>query len=164
MRARLQRRGETHVQSGKTREGIDGARGKHERERLCAAAAGDDPYTGLSTLLVQGFASQGQVPEVLHGTLMHLCAHYLVEAKDGQPDATGRPLDPVARFHLGNGARLERINWLADTSPRGVKQSAGLMVNYLYKLDDIEENHEAYARDGRVVVSDSLKRLLRKPA
>ncbi len=138
--------------------------GKHERERLCAAAAGNDPYTGLSTLLVQGFASQGQVPEVLHGTLMHLCAHYLVEAKDGQPDATGRPLDPVARFHLGNGARLERINWLADTSPRGVKQSAGLMVNYLYKLDDIEENHEAYARDGRVVVSDTIKRLLRKPA
>jgi malonyl-CoA decarboxylase len=70
----------------------------------------------------------------------------------------------VARFHLGNGARLERINWLADTSARGIKQSAGMMVNYLYRPDDIEDNHEAYAREGRVVMSDTVKRLLRKPA
>jgi malonyl-CoA decarboxylase len=70
----------------------------------------------------------------------------------------------VARFHLGNGARLERVNWLADTSARGIKQSAGLMVNYLYKLDDIEENHEAFEREGRIVMADAVKRLLRKPA
>jgi malonyl-CoA decarboxylase len=91
--------------------------------------------------------------------LTRLCAYYLAEAKDGD-----RPLDPVARFHLGNGARLERVNWLADTSARGIKQSAGLMVNYLYRPDDIEDNHEAYAREGRIVMSDGVKRLLRKPA
>ena len=78
---------------------------------------------------------------------MRLCARYLAEEKEGPPD-DARPLDPVARFHLGNGARLERINWLADTSARGIKQSAGLMVNYLYKLDEIEDNHEALRARG----------------
>ena len=81
-----------------------------------------------------------------------------------QAEADKRPLDPVARFHLGNGARLERVNWLADTSPRGIKQSAGLMVNYLYKLDEIEDNHEAFEREGRIVIADAVKRLLRKPS
>ena len=55
-----------------------------------------------------------------------------------------RSLDPVARFHLGNGARLERINWLADVSPKGLRQSLGLMVNYVYALEDVERNHESY--------------------
>jgi malonyl-CoA decarboxylase len=99
----------------------------------------------------------------VRATLTRLCAHYLVEAKDGAEESA-QPLDPVARFHLGNGARLERVNWLADTSPRGIKQSAGLMVNYLYRLDEIEDNHEAFERDGRIVVADAVKRLLRKPA
>ena len=91
--------------------------------------------------------------------MTHLAARYLVEEKEQD-----RPLDPVARFHLGNGARLERINWLADTSPRGLRQSVGVMVNYLYKLGDIESNHEAYARKGRVAISDAVKRNLRKLA
>jgi malonyl-CoA decarboxylase len=138
--------------------------GKLERERLCKHADDSDPYAAFSALLVQGFATAGQVPELLQPTLMHLGARYLVEAKDGAAEEVARPLDPVARFHLGNGARLERINWSADTSPRGVKQAAGLMVNYLYKLSDIEDNHEAFAREGRVAVSDSVKRLLRKHA
>ena len=56
---------------------------------------------------------------------------------------SGAPLDPVARFHLGNGARLEQLDWLADLSEQGLAQSHGLMVNYLYDLDDIEKNHEA---------------------
>jgi malonyl-CoA decarboxylase len=109
--------------------------------------------------MLRGFVAEAQPPESVRGTLMHLCARYLVEEKEGD-----RPLDPVARFHLGNGARLERINWLADTSPRGVKQAGGLMVNYLYKLDDIEENHEAFARDGKVAIADGVKRLLRHPS
>ena len=62
---------------------------------------------------------------------------------------SGKPVDPVARFHLGNGARLERLNFLGDLSPRGMKQAHGLMVNYLYKLDDIETNHERFAGQGR---------------
>ena len=63
-------------------------------------------------------------------------AHYLLKART----AKGRLIDSVARFHLGNGARLERINWLGDTSPKGLRESAGIMVNYLYRLEDIEKN------------------------
>lgn len=73
----------------------------------------------------------------------------------------GRPLDPVARFHLGNGARLERINWLGDASPKGLGQAAGFMVNYLYDLDRIEKNHEAFANRGEIVCSHAVRRHLR---
>ncbi|SFU23093.1 malonyl-CoA decarboxylase [Mesorhizobium sp. YR577] len=72
----------------------------------------------------------------------------------------GKVLDPVARFHLGNGARLERINFLADRSPRAMRQAYGLMVNYLYKLDDIETNHEAFAGRGEVVAAQPIRRLV----
>jgi malonyl-CoA decarboxylase len=71
----------------------------------------------------------------------------------------GTPVDAVARFHLGNGARLERINWLADPSSKGLKQSHGIMVNYLYDLNDIERNHEAYAGARTVIASSAVKRL-----
>ncbi len=133
--------------------------GRQERERLCEEADAKDPHEALAQLLLHGFAAEASPPESLKATLMRLCAHYLVEAEEG-----GRPADPVARFHLGNGARLERVNWLSDTSPRGIKQSAGMMVNYLYKLDEIEANHEAFERDGRIALADAVKRLLRKPA
>ena len=69
----------------------------------------------------------------------------------------------MARFHLGNGARLERINWLADTSDKAIAQAHGLMVNYLYELDDIEKNHEAYAEGPTLVASNAVQRLLRPP-
>ena len=72
---------------------------------------------------------------------MRAAAWYFLRARNGR----GLPVDAVARFHLGNGARLERINWLADTSDKAMAQAHGLMVNYLYDLDDIEKNHEAYA-------------------
>ena len=74
---------------------------------------------------------------------------------------TRAPVDPVARFHLGNGARLEQLDWLADTSPRGLAQSYGLMVNYLYDLDHIERNHEAYATSRTIVASNAVRRLAR---
>jgi malonyl-CoA decarboxylase len=140
--------------------------GRHERERLCEAADAKDPHEALAQLLLRGFAAEAHPPESVKVTLMRLCAHYLVDAKEpgGQTESGERPLDPVARFHLGNGARLERVNWLADTSPRGIKQAAGLMVNYVYKLDEIEDNHEAFEREGRIVIADAVKRLLRKPA
>ncbi|MBS0326591.1 MAG: malonyl-CoA decarboxylase family protein [Proteobacteria bacterium] len=89
--------------------------------------------------------------------LTALCAYYLVTAK-----RSGRPLDPVARFHFSNGARLDRVNWRADASPRGLAQSFGIMVNYRYEPADIEDNHEAYSRDGRLAVSSGVRRLLRK--
>ncbi|MCX8004156.1 MAG: malonyl-CoA decarboxylase, partial [Burkholderiaceae bacterium] len=83
-------------------------------------------------------------------------AEYLLRARDG----SGRVPDPVARFHLNNGARLERINWLADPSPKGMAQAAGFMVNYLYDLRQIEENHERFVKDGSVAASRAVQRLL----
>ncbi len=95
--------------------------------------------------------------ERLRELMSALAAHYFLEVKGPNK----RPLDPVARFHLGNGARLERINWLADTSPSGLRQSHGLMVNYLYDTKEIETNHEAYANDGQVVVSRAVRGYLK---
>ena len=68
-----------------------------------------------------------------------------------------RARDPVANFHLSNGAVVERLNWLGDTSDKGIQQSAGLMVNYLYDLSRIDDNHEAYTGAGRVTVSTDIK-------
>jgi malonyl-CoA decarboxylase len=96
--------------------------------------------------------------ETLREALLAAAAHYFLEAKT----ASGRPRDPVARFHLGNGARLERLNWPGDTSERGLGEAHGLMVNYLYKLDDIETNHEAFATRNEVVASSQVRRYLRK--
>jgi malonyl-CoA decarboxylase len=93
----------------------------------------------------------------LREALEPLAAHYFLRARTSK----GRVIDSVARFHLGNGARLERINWLGDLSPKGLRESAGIMVNYLYRLDDIEKNHEAYANDREVVASSAVKKLLR---
>jgi len=75
----------------------------------------------------------------------------------------GTPVDSVARFHLGNGARLERLDFLADTSERAMQQSYGLMVNYLYDLEHIERNHEAYAQQQTVVAAGAVTRLVKAP-
>ena len=93
----------------------------------------------------------------LRSVLEPLAAHYFLKARTPK----GRLIDSVARFHLGNGARLERINWLGDVSPKGLRESAGIMVNYLYRLEDIEKNHEAYANQGEIAASQAVKRLLR---
>jgi malonyl-CoA decarboxylase len=87
--------------------------------------------------------------------LMKLCAHYLLVEK-----SAGLARDPVARFHLGNGARLHRLHWAADLTPKGKQQSSGMMVNYLYKLDRIELNHEEYFDQGTIAVSKSISKLL----
>jgi malonyl-CoA decarboxylase len=89
--------------------------------------------------------------------LIPAAAAYFLRAKNER----GRPLDPVARFHLGNGARLDRINFLGDTSKKGLGQSHGLMVNYLYDLAAIERNHETYANLGTVVAAPAVTRELR---
>jgi malonyl-CoA decarboxylase len=93
----------------------------------------------------------------LKAPMLRLAARYLINEKTPR----GRALDGVAHFHLSNGARLERINWLGDLSAKGLQQSAGLMINYLYRLDDIEENHEAYTGEGRVTASQPVLRLLK---
>ena len=101
---------------------------------------GDDPRTG--------------VPNGQQHDLMTLAAYYLLQMKKGT-----KPLDPVARFHLANGARLERLNWGADTSASGITNSFGLMVNYVYGLSELERNHEAYAQQARVVASRDIEKL-----
>src|SRR5579884_4173765 len=93
-----------------------------------------------------------EAAEELQPILMRLCAHYLLEEKKN-----GKPLDPVASFHLFNGARLERLNWLGDTSPKGMKQSGGIMANYHYRLDKIDDNHEEFATHGHVVSSRQVR-------
>src|ERR1700722_14820763 len=93
-------------------------------------------------------------------TLTHLCARYLTE---NEIEPGHGPTDPVARFHLGNGARLERINWRGNVSPRGLIESYGIMVNYLYDPDAIEANHEAFATRGVVARSAEVQALLRPP-
>jgi malonyl-CoA decarboxylase len=95
--------------------------------------------------------------ERLREPLTRAAATYFLTART----RSRAPVDPVARFHLGNGARLERINWLADPSPKGLAQSYGVMVNYLYDLDDIEKNHEAYAGNRTIVASSAVKKLAR---
>ena len=104
-----------------------------------------------------GWFEDAELAAKLRAVLEPLAAHYFLKART----AKGRLIDSVARFHLGNGARLERIDWLGDLSPKGLRESAGIMVNYLYRLEDIEKNHEAYANDGEVVASSAVKKLLK---
>jgi malonyl-CoA decarboxylase len=100
----------------------------------------------------------GEIPEALREDLTRLCAYYLVRAKqDG-----GEPLDAVARFHLGNGASLERLNFLGDTSESGMARSAGLMVNYVYWLAELEKNHERYFREHAVSASSAVEKAARE--
>ena len=99
----------------------------------------------------------GEVGEPLQKLLMRLCAWYLLHAKRG-----AEPYDEVSRFHLGNGAALERLNWLGDTSRAGMERSAGLMVNYVYRLEDVERNHERYFTEHAVVASREVEKLARK--
>ena len=100
-----------------------------------------------------------QSVEKVREPLLRAAGWYFLRARNSH-DA---PLDAVARFHLGNGARLERINVLADTSPRALQQSYGLMVNYLYDLDDIEQNHEAYAQQHAIIAAGRVNKLVRAP-
>lgn len=98
----------------------------------------------------------GQVVESkVYEALTKLCAHYLLKEKSGD-----LAKDPVARFHLGNGARLHRVHGSADLSPKGREQSGGIMVNYLYDLSKIEVNHEAYFEKGKISASRAVSRLL----
>jgi malonyl-CoA decarboxylase len=89
--------------------------------------------------------------------LVRLCSYYLIHAKQGR-----EPLDPVARFHLGNGARMERLNWLGDISAMGMRRSAGMMANDVYRLDEVERNHEVYARDRQIVAARRFEVLARE--
>ena len=111
----------------------------------------------LATLNQKGWQDDAVSAETLRPILLRLLAQYLVAEKKGK-----RALDPVAHFHLSNGAQLRQLNWLGDTSPKGLKQSAGLMVNYYYQLNSIDDNHEAYVTGGEVAASKAVTSLVNK--
>ena len=119
------------------------------------AQAGDPDAALLSELEWDGWWDDLARSEKLRPDLMRLSALYLTR----QPSRESR-IDPVARFHLGNGARLERINWLGNTAPRAIQESFGIMVNYIYDHDSIENNHEVFVRDGSIVRSPDVDALL----
>ncbi|WP_432472795.1 malonyl-CoA decarboxylase [Amphritea sp. HPY] len=93
--------------------------------------------------------------EVLKPILMRLCANYLNSVKRGK-----NPFDPVTKFHLGNGARIERINWMGDTSANGMALSAGILVNYSYDIPQVEKNHEAFVNEGAIITSKEFNKQL----
>lgn len=122
---------------------------------VCALGGLDDPVAALHTILARAdWPNDPVICKALKGPLLRLGARYILARREG-----GDPIDPVARFHLKNGARLERINWLGDTSEQGLRRSAGLMVNYRYGLDEIEANHEAYMKNGRIAMSSDVRAL-----
>ncbi|MCR9221764.1 MAG: malonyl-CoA decarboxylase family protein [Alphaproteobacteria bacterium] len=127
-----------------------------DRKRLKQATGRTVAKGHLPELLADpGWVDDPALAAALKEPLMRLCARYLVREKK-----RGGPRDPVARFHLSNGAQVERINWLGDRSQKGLAQSCGMMVNYLYKLSDIERNHERFAEEGHIAVSGPVKALL----
>ena len=116
-------------------------------------AVGFEPVTAVHFLAAADSALSPRGAAVVRNMLIRSAAHYL-----GQEMVSGKPLDPVARFHLGNGARVERINWASDPSPKGAKQSYGLMVNYLYDLKRLDKHRELLAQ-GKIPVSSEVKDL-----
>jgi malonyl-CoA decarboxylase len=104
------------------------------------------------------WASAERVSPAIKSALQRLLAAYLTSSNGGKG-----PDDPVARFHLGNGARLERLNWAANLSPRGIQESLGMMVNYLYEPKTIEDNHEQFVAVGRVARSSEVDDLVKRP-
>jgi malonyl-CoA decarboxylase len=133
------------------------ASGEEGLERLALLSRLADPAWHL-----------GEILPALEQLLVRLCAYYLVHVKEGEgrgqkeSEPGQEPLDPVARFHLGNGAMLERINWMGDTSEQGMARSAGLMVNYTYWLAEVERNHERYFREHLVITSPQVEKLARE--
>jgi malonyl-CoA decarboxylase len=119
-------------------------------------AAESNPDAALLPKLARdGWWHDPEQSEPLRAALMRLCAIYLTRRP-----SPGNRIDPVARFHLGNGARLERINWLGNTELRAIQESFGIMVNYLYDHDSIENNHEAFVRGGTIARSPDVDALM----
>ena len=132
---------------------------RRERTSAVSMAFDEDDRVALALLDKPGWWSVPETAEKVREPLLRAAAWYYVRGRDRR----GRPLDSVARFHLGNGARLEQLDWLGDTSERALHNSYGLMVNYLYDLEYIERNHEAYAQQQSVVAAKSVTRLVRSP-
>ena len=132
------------------------------RERVTEASVvlSEEDRAALETLDRADWWRDEAAVETVREPLLRAAAWYYLRARTPH----GTPLDSVARFHLGNGARLERLNFAADTSERALRQSHGLMVNYLYDLEHIERNHEAYVQQHAVVAASAVTRLVKAPA
>ncbi len=131
--------------------------GSDDGKAAATAILSDDETAAMALLERKRWHSKERAAAALETPLMALAATYFLAAKSGD----GKPVDPVARFHLGNGAVLERINFLGDASLKGLSQAHGLMVNYRYNLKEIEKNHEAFANQGTVTASRQVRALLR---
>ena len=112
------------------------------------------PVPGFRKWYNASQTSEAPMDESDQALLLEACAHYLINEKRNT-----FPLDPVARFHLGNGATLARINWNGDDSERAHYQSYGLMVNYLYDMPKVEKNHEAFHNNGTISTTASIQKL-----
>ncbi len=112
--------------------------------------------TAISALLAAPAPWDTSLPVPGGGAVARAAARYLLRERT----KSGRPTDPVARFHLGNGATLQQINPFADLSTKGIKSSCGLMVNYLYDLETLDANQKAFASGGEFAASDDVRRLL----
>jgi len=124
----------------------------------CRKLGVEDEAVGR-TMLAEALAGDAPPPDLFEDILIRLAARYLVLEKRND-----RPLDPVARFHLTNGARVERLNWEADLSQNGRQQSAGIMVNYLYRLDEIRVNHDDFVGSGTIATSSAIRALTKRSA
>ena len=146
---------------------IPGFRSWLEKKSQLEVASQTDP---LLTRHLEVIAANGGIPQIfgdrtwlrdqadnstLRKSLLKLCAHYLIKER-----ATTGALDPVANFHLSNGAAIEQLNWTADTSKKGQNEAAGIMVNYLYHLPNIETNHENYHTTGKIARTKKMAALL----
>jgi malonyl-CoA decarboxylase len=138
-------------------EGQAGLLKPAERKALNLAAGKSGGAKGQlkATLADPYWIEDENLRHALKGPLLRLCANYLINEKGRGNGA----LDPVANFHLSNGAIMERLNWSGDRSENGLKQSAGIMINYLYDLDSIEGNHEAYSGTGTITASSGMRGL-----
>ena len=117
----------------------------------------DEGRALLAQLDTPDWYQNAETAAQLRSVVEPLAAYYFLKARSSK----GRLIDSVARFHLGNGARLERIDWLGDLSAKAMRESVGIMVNYLYRLEDIEKNHEAYVNQDEIAASSAVKRLLK---
>ncbi len=130
-----------------------------DRKALSAAAGRQGGGKGsLKALLARpGWQDDQVISEAIRGPLMGLAARYLMN----EQGLNKRALERVAHFHLSNGASMESLNWKADSSPRGLGNSAGIMINYLYDLTRIEDNHEAYTSTGKINASSRMRSFLK---
>jgi malonyl-CoA decarboxylase len=124
--------------------------------KLAQSLRHPEPARALADALARPeWPADARLGEALREPMEKLAVRYLLQEKSGT-----QPLDPVAHFHLSNGALVSRIYWLADTSAHGMEQSYGMMVSYRYEPSEVEANHERFVRDGHIAAARRVSRLL----